>query len=56
MTPPIFPGSQPSMCYSLKITGTIIIVVYTIAIDVIVIHPGPISCHRDGGAHYNQLT
>ena len=56
MTPPVFPGSLPSMYYSLNITGTIIVVFYIIVVDVIIIYPKPISCHRNGRAHRNLLT
>ena len=57
MTPLIFPGSLPSTYYSLNITGTIIMVLYIITMDVIVIYLRPISSRRDGGAQYcSQFT
>ena len=51
-----FLESLPSRYYSLKTTGTIVIIFYNIVMDAIVTYLGPISCPRDGGAHYSQLT
>ena len=48
MTPQVFLRSLPSAYYSLNITGTIIVVLYIIIMDVTMICLGPISCRKDG--------